>query len=207
MTLYKKREKFSGMSIKIGIIFSKFGLSPNAWTGISLIPAIVAVWFLMQANFLVAALLFIVSAFIDLIDGSVARVTGRTSLLGAYLDTVVDRYVEAIIIFGLLFASLPALAIPATSIVIPASALIFLFFFGGLMTTYVKAAAKEKGLVEKELKGGLLERAERLMLLFVGILLAAVNPLYLTYMLFILVILTNISALQRIRIAAKNRIQ
>ncbi|MBU0898197.1 MAG: CDP-alcohol phosphatidyltransferase family protein [Nanoarchaeota archaeon] len=205
MAFYKNRQKFGGFSIKIGIIFSKFRLSPNTWTIISLIPALVAVWFLMQESFLIAALLFIFSAFIDLIDGSVARVTGRVSVFGAYLDTVVDRYVEAIIIFGLLFASLPAFAIPMTNIIVPVSALIFLYFFGGLMTTYVKAAAKEKGLVEKELKGGLLERAERLMLLFVGILLAIYDPMLLTYMLVLLAVLTNITAFQRIRIAAKNR--
>ena len=205
MVMYRGRQRFNGFSIKIGILFSKFGLSPNTWTAISLVPAFVAVWFLMQENFLFAALLFIFSAFIDLIDGSVARVTGRVSILGAYLDTVVDRYVEAIIIFGLLFASLPALTLPYTSVIVPAYALVFLYFFGGLMTTYVKAAAKEKGLVEKELKGGLLERAERLLLLFIGILLAIYDPLLLTYMLALLAVLTNITALQRIRLATKNK--
>ena len=203
MTFYKNRERFSKLSIKIGIVFSKFGLSPNTWTLISIIPALIAVWFLVRNEFLIAAALFIVSVFIDLIDGSVARVTGRVTILGAYLDTIVDRYVEAIIIFGLLFASLPAFAVPMTEIIVPAYVLIFLYFFGGLMTTYVKAAAKEKGLVEKELKGGLLERAERLILLFVGILLAIVDPLYLTYMLVILALLTNITALQRIWIAVR----
>ena len=71
------------------------------------------------------------------------------------------------------------------------------------MTTYVKAAAKEKELVEKELKGGLLERAERLIILFIGILLAYFDKFYLTYIIVVLAVLTNISALQRIIIAKK----
>lgn len=197
MTFYKNREKFGGMSITIGRIFSKFGLSPNTWTLISLIPALAAIYYLSQADFLTAAILFIIAAFLDMVDGAVARVTGRATKKGAYLDTVVDRYVEAFIIFGLLFAGLPGFY------GIPAFAWIFLYFFGGIMTTYVKAAAKEKNLTEKEIRGGLLERAERLIILFVGILLAVINPLWLTYVIVALAVLSNLSALQRIGIALR----
>ena len=66
------------------------------------------------------------------------------------------------------------------------------------MTTYAKASAKERDIVEKELKGGLLQRAERLLILFAGILLAIYNPLYLTYVIAVLAVLTNITAIQRI---------
>ena len=174
MALYTKREKFNKLSITIGVICSKIPLSANQWTLVSLIPAIVAVYFLVKEQFLAAAVLFFISAAIDLVDGSVARVTGTVSKFGAYLDTIVDRYVEGMIIFGLLFASLP-------SFLVPAFAWIFLYFFGSMMTTYAKASAKEKELVieGKELKGGILERAERLIILFVGILIAVINPLYL----------------------------
>ena len=113
MVLYKKREKFSGFSVKVGVAFSKLGLSPNQWTLVTLVPALVAVWLLVGEQFLWAAVLFIIAAFIDLIDGSVARVTGRVTKFGAYLDTIVDRYVEFLIVFGLLFASLPGFYLPA----------------------------------------------------------------------------------------------
>jgi phosphatidylglycerophosphate synthase len=194
MTLYKRREIFSDLSIKIGIAFSRLKISPNQWTLISLLPVIAAVWLLYNSQFVAAAVLFIVSAFLDMVDGSVARVTGRSSILGAYLDTIVDRYVEFLIVLGLLLAALPGFMVPAYI-------WIALYLFGSLMTTYAKAAAKEKGLSKFELKGGLLERAERLIILFVGILLAAINPLYLTYVLAILAVLTNVSAIQRIWIA------
>jgi len=198
MTLYKRRERFSHFSVKVGIVFSKVGLSPNQWTVLSIVPIIIAMYFLMQAQFFLAALFFIISSFLDLVDGSVARVTGKVSLKGAYLDTVVDRYIEAIIVFGLLFLALP-------TIFLPPQAWIFLYLFGSMLTTYVKAAAKEKNLVSKELKGGILERAERLIILFVGILLAAVNIEFLLYIIIILAILTNISALQRIGAALKQK--
>ncbi|MEE9323307.1 MAG: CDP-alcohol phosphatidyltransferase family protein [Candidatus Aenigmarchaeota archaeon] len=196
MTLYKKRESFSRISIKIGMIFSKVGLSPNQWTLLTIIPTLIALYFLIERQFLMAAGFFIVSAFIDLIDGSVARVMGKASKLGAYLDTIMDRYVEWIIVFGLLFANLP-------NFYIPIYAWIFLYLIGSFMTTYAKSAAKEKELVEKEIKGGLLERAERLIILFIGILLAHFGRIYLTYIIVILAVLTNITALQRIRIAVK----
>lgn len=198
MTLYKGRGRFQGLSVKIGIAFAKLRLSPNQWTLLSLIPILIALYFLIREQFLWAALFFIISSFLDLVDGSVARVTGQVTKLGAYLDTIVDRYVEGIIIFGLLFASLP-------NWIFPVQAWIFLYFFGSLMTTYAKAAAREKNLVEKELKGGLLERAERLIILFIGILLASYGRIYLTWVLVILAVLTNISALQRIHMAVRNR--
>jgi len=196
--LYTARQRFEKLSIKIGIACSKIPLSANQWTIISIIPAIAAFYFLTKEQFLFGAVLFFVSSALDLVDGSVARVTGTVSKFGAYLDTITDRYIEAIILFGLLFAGLPAFFLPAF-------AWIFLFLFGGTMTTYAKAAAKEKEIISegKELKGGILERAERLLILFAGILLAIANPLFLTYTLALLAVLSNISALQRILIAKK----
>lgn len=195
--LYKSRENFKHFGIKVGILFSKFRLSPNQWTIFTLVPAILSFYFLIQNSFLFSAILFGIAAFVDLIDGSVARVTGRVTKKGAYLDTTIDRYVEFIIILGLLFASLP-------SIFVPMYAWLFVYLFGSMMTTYVKASAFEKKLVETELKGGILERAERLIILFLGIVLANFNILYLTYIIIILAILSNLTAIQRIRIALKS---
>lgn len=196
MVLYKKRETFSGISIKIGMIFSKVGLSPNQWTMLVILPTLISLYFILEKQFLIAALFLLISAFLDLVDGSVARVMGKVSKLGAYLDTIMDRYVEAVILFGLLFVGLPGFYAPSY-------VWIFVFFFGSFMTTYAKSAAKEKDLVEKELRGGLLERGERLIILFIGILLAHFSRVYLTYIIVILAILTNVTALQRIRIATR----
>ncbi len=196
MVLSENRHKFAGFTVKVGIVFSKLGLSPNQWTLLTLVPTFIALYFLIKEMFLEAAILFILASFIDIVDGSVARVTGRVTKFGAYLDTTIDRYIEGIIVFGLLFASLPNLVISGFTISLPA--LIFIYLFGGMMTTYAKSAAKEKELVDKELRGGILERAERLLILFVGILLAIYNPLYLTYVIAILAVLTNITAIQRI---------
>ncbi len=190
--LYKNRERFEKLSIKIGLKFSKLGISPNQWTLLTIIPTILSFYFIINSNFLLAALFLIIATFIDVIDGAVARVTGRITKLGAYLDTIMDRYVEGIVIIALLFVSLPVFLIPS-------QAWIGIFLFGSLMTTYAKAAAKEKELVSKEVKGGLMERAERMLLLFIGIVLAKFDPLFLVYIIALLAVLSNVSALQRIR--------
>ena len=188
--MFARRRKFSGMSERIGRIFSRIPLTPNAWTLLSLILAILVFYFLVQQNFLVSAILLLLAGFVDLVDGAVARYAHRVTKLGAYLDTIVDRYVEAIVIFGLLFISMPVLFVPAYF-------WIFLYFLGAFMTTYAKASAKEKG-VGEEIRGGILERAERLILLFVGILLAVFDVSYLLYVIILLALLSNVSALQRI---------
>ena len=189
--LNQYREKFQQLSIKIGIVFSKTGLSPNQWTLLSIVPAVFCFYFLSQYNFILAAAFFAMAAFLDFVDGSVARVTGRVTKFGAYLDTIVDRYIELLIILGIFFIPLPQFALPI-------QAWLLLYLFGGTMTTYAKAAAKEKDLVKKELKGGTLERAERMIILFLGILAANYSPMFLSIAIVALAIGSNLTALQRI---------
>ncbi|MBI4018158.1 MAG: CDP-alcohol phosphatidyltransferase family protein, partial [Candidatus Aenigmarchaeota archaeon] len=74
--LYRQRERFNKLSVKVGIIFSRLGLSPNQWTLLTLLPTFAALYFLVREQFLLSAAFFIIASFIDLIDGSVARVTG-----------------------------------------------------------------------------------------------------------------------------------
>src|SRR3989344_3850933 len=132
--LNEHREKFKNLSIKVGVVFSKIPLSPNQWTMLSIVPAIVASWLIAQNQFLYAAIFFAIASFLDFVDGSVARVTGRVTKFGAYLDTVLDRYVEFLAIAGLFYASLPVVFLTAKE-------WLLLYLFGSMMTTYAKAAA------------------------------------------------------------------
>jgi phosphatidylglycerophosphate synthase len=178
------------------------GLSPNAWTLISLLPAVAGMAALIQGRLGWGLLLFSLSAFIDIVDGTVARVTGQASIKGAFIDGVVDRYVELFLYLGLLlylgrgeFFGLPR------------EVWFMLLFFGSLMTTFVRAYADHRGLVkgEAELKrmGGLLERFERLMLLYAGMLLGLFDPQWLMAVIALTAVLANATALQRIAFAIK----
>ncbi|MBU0953425.1 MAG: CDP-alcohol phosphatidyltransferase family protein [Nanoarchaeota archaeon] len=191
MTLYRSRDRFKQFSVKVGILFARIGLSPNQWTLISIVPIAVAFFYLISEQFLKAAVFLAIAAFIDVVDGAVARVTGRVTKLGAYLDTMVDRYIEGAVLFGLLFASLPR-------VYAPMEGWIFLLLFGAIVTTYAKAAAKEKDITQTEIRGGILEHTDRMIVLFVAILAAAFfGKLVLSYAIIVLAILANISALQR----------
>ena len=190
--LYERQDIFSGIDRRIGKAFGF--LPPNAWTVLSLIVALPVFYFIIREDFILAAAALAAAAFFDKIDGSVARFAGKVTKTGAYLDTITDRYVEFTAVAGLLFISMP-------QIILPFYAWLFLYLFGSMMTTYAKASAKEK--LNKEIKGGLLERAERMALLFAGILLAYFSKSYLAYAIAFMAIISNITALQRIRKALK----
>ena len=194
--LEEKREKFKELSQKTGEIFSKLGLTPNQYTLISLFFVLVSFYFLIKERLILALIFFLLAAFLDFIDGAVAKFLEKKTKKGAYLDTISDRYVEGIILLGFLF-------LPLADFLLPAKIWIFLAFFGSLMTTYSKAAAKEKELTQKELKKGLLGRAERIILIFLAIFLGILNLLWAIYPIIFLAIFSNLTTLQRIYLALK----
>lgn len=178
------------------------GLSPNAWTLLSLLPAVAGMAALIHGRLGWGLLLFSLSAFIDIVDGTVARVTGQASVKGAFIDGVVDRYVELLLYLGLLFY-----LGRGQFLGLPTEVWFMLLIFGSLMTTFVRAYADHRGLVkgEAELKrmGGLLERFERLMLLYAGMFLGLFDPEWLMAVVALAVVLANLTALQRIAFAIR----
>lgn len=193
-----KRSLFKGFEKKIGSLFSKLPFHPNHYTLSSIFFALIATYFLIQEKLLLTVFFFLIAGFLDLIDGAVARYKGIASNMGAYLDTIVDRYVENILLIGFLFLPLP-------SILFPSYAWIALIIFGSLMTTYSKAAAKEKELVNQELKGGFFSRGERIISILLSLILGIFDSSYIwtTYVLIFIAILVNITALQRINSAIR----
>jgi archaetidylinositol phosphate synthase len=191
------RNWFKGLESKTADVFAVLPLAPNHYTSASIIFAVACAFEIYSANYLWALGLFLAAAFLDLVDGAVARRKNLSTSKGAYWDTIADRYVEAIILLGLLAVDLPEFYLPAY-------VWIFLVLFGSTMTTYAKAAAREKGLSDTELKGGLMSRAERfisygiLLLLLIGgfrqwaVMVAA-----------LLAILSNLTAVQRVSMALR----
>ena len=105
------------------------------------------------------------------------------------LDGVMDRYVEFLLYLGLFFYGVPA-------------EWIFLLIFGAIMPSYIRAYAHHRGVITTEkdhkMMGGLLERAERLILIYLGMILGIFNPLWLNYIIILAAGLSNFTALQRI---------
>ena len=186
-----------GDKLRKGIGKSFSFLTANQWSYIALIFTVISAYFIVNEKFLLAAILFTFAGFLDFVDGAVARFRREATKKGAYLDTILDRYTEAIIIFALIFVSIPTLFLDS-------KIWLFLYLFGSMMTTYAKAAAAEKKIIY-ELNAGILQRQDRILLLIVALFSAVFSLAILGYFVIILAILTNISALQRIFMTMKRR--
>ena len=161
---------------------SRTGLSPNVITVIGFF-LMVGVAFVLANGYLVwGGLLIIAVALFDAIDGTLARMMGRTSRFGAFLDSTLDRFSEAVIYLGLFIyligqdKNMELVLIYATVV-------------GSLMVSYARARAEGIGV---PLKDGLFTRFERVFILVVGLLF---NQL--TLALWILAIFSNLTAIQR----------
>lgn len=187
------------LSVTLGRAFSHLRISPNTWTILSIIPAILGfISLAYYQNLLAALILFMLAGFIDAVDGAVARVTSRVSALGAFLDGVIDRYVEILIYLGLLVFLLGR----KEFFLLDNSLWISLLIFGAIMPTFVRAYADHKKVVTEaaDLKkmGGLVERPERLILIYLALIAGIFEVQYLIYVIALTAVLANLTALQRI---------
>jgi Phosphatidylglycerophosphate synthase len=162
---------------------SKSGIKPNALTLIGLAINIAAAYFIAFSHFLLGGILVLVSGLFDLLDGALARFTGQTTKFGAILDSTTDRISEAVILCGLLVWYIPK---GSTLEIV----LIFAVLIGSFLVSYIRARAEGLGL---ECQVGLFTRAERVIVLAVGLLL---NQVFIV--LCILVAFVYITVVQRL---------
>ena len=164
-------------------ILSRSGIKPNALTFINLSLNIVAAYIIAGSHFVLGGVLVLVSGLFDLLDGALARFTGQTTRFGAILDSTVDRISEAAILCGLLIWYIPQGA--KIEIV-----LILAVLIGSFLVSYIRARAEGLGL---QCQIGLFTRAERVIVLAVGLL---VNQVFIT--LCVLAVLIYITVIQRL---------
>lgn len=167
------------------------GLSPDAITVAGTVGAVAsAVGFLPWGGLIAGPLLITAFVLLDLVDGAMARARGYGTPFGAVLDSTCDRIVD-----GALFASLAWWCLGAgDERIAGAAALVCLV--GGQLVSYVKARAESVGLAAE---GGLVERAERLILGLLGAFLAGLGvPYALTVALLLLAVGTVVTLAQRV---------
>ncbi len=164
--MLKQNSGLRGLQGKLGNILSRIPLTPNQWTLLSLLVAVLAAAMIARSELLNGLLLFVLAGALDMVDGAVARARGEVSKLGGFIDGVADRFVEALFLFSFMFYSLPEVIVEAK---IWLASVIFL---GTCMPSFVRAYADHKGVVSQEkalAMGGILERSERLILIIVGL--------------------------------------
>lgn len=160
-------------------------LTPNSLTLVGLLICAGSAVLIGAGYLLVGGVLLLVSSGFDILDGALARVTGREQLYGAFLDSTVDRYAEALTAIALLYY----FVVNGHHTLEPM--LVILALTGSLLVSYVRARAQSLGFNGD---GGLLARPERVVITVIGLI---VSPL-LVWALWILAVLTNVTAMQRI---------
>ena len=173
---------------KIGKVFAATGLSANFWTfvglGFALLSAVVY-GLGVEFGLIIGGVLLLISGFFDMIDGQVARVTGKTSKKGSYLDSMFDKIAETAIFLGILVGGYaePYLVLLAITL--------------SLLVSY--ARAKSDALNIKLQGVGIGERAERLLVIAIIGIIGYMEPAVL-----IVVVIAGITLIQRMIVTAKN---
>ena len=173
---------------KIGKGFASTGLSPNFWTsvglGFALISAIVY-GLGIEFGLIIGGILLLISGFFDMVDGQVARVTGKTSKKGSYLDSMFDKIAEVAIFLGILVGGYaePYLVMLAITL--------------SLLVSYARAKSDA---INVKLQGvGIGERAERLLVIAIVGMIGYMEPAV-----FIVVVIAGVTLIQRMIVTAKN---
>src|SRR5687767_12733815 len=125
------------MARRAAQIFVKTPITPNMLTLFGLVLNIGVAALLASGHLVAGGIMVIVAGLFDMLDGALARITNRMSDFGAFLDSVVDRYSEAVVFLGLLiyYYSQPGNQ-GLTSLV-----LIYAILFGSMMISYARARA------------------------------------------------------------------
>ncbi len=182
------REKLRPALEKMGKGFASTGLSPNFWTLVGLVFAFASaiVYGLgVEYGLIIGGVLLLVSGFFDLVDGQVAKVTGKISKKGGYFDSMFDKIAETAIFLGILIGGYaePYLVLLAITL--------------SLLVSY--ARAKSDSLNVKLQGVGIGERAERLLVIaIIGIIG------FMEIAVLIVVIIAAITLIQRMIVTAKN---
>ena len=171
-------------------LFKKWGLNPNSFTIAGVIITSVAAAVFLVGFIRLGGILILIGGLCDTIDGQLARQTGRACRFGALLDSTVDRYSEFIMFFGIAayFAYIGFYGTAAAT---------FLAMCGSFMVSYARARAESLGF---DAKIGVLQRPERIVLIGLG---AIIHIVAFELAVWLVAILANFTALQRIRYAYK----
>lgn len=195
--MLKQNKKLKDTQTSVGSFFAVIPLSPNHWTFLSLIVAMIG-GFVIATSFdlVLGILLFALASALDAVDGAVARARNQVSNLGGFIDGLVDRFVEAIFLFSFMFYPLP------TIIIDPKIWLAAVVFLGASMPSFIRAYADHKGVLTREKAlalGGICERTERLIILIFGLAVGIFYSLdFFIYALIAVLILSVVTIIQRI---------
>ena len=169
-----------------GKIGKNIPINPNIITLLGLFISIFAGVLFASGNVAAGALFILVSGVCDMIDGEIARSQNRKTKFGGFLDSTCDRFADAAIIIGIMYSGFVDPILGALAI------------HSSLTVSYVRSRAESEGI---KCSVGIAERAERLLIIVVGSIIAAIfggshSIMFITMAL--LTILSYITVFQRV---------
>lgn len=171
-----------GVQDAIGRTVGGLGITPNMVSMAGAAGNAAAAVLVARGSLLAAGIVYLVFSALDLVDGAVARATGKASPFGAVFDAVLDRASEAVV----LAACAWYFAARGQEWQVGAA---YAALLGSVAVSYLRARAEVEGVPMRE---GLFRRQERVAVLGLGLLLG-----WLTAAMVILAVLSNLTALQR----------
>lgn len=168
----------------IGNSIRRTGISADAITAVGIVMAVAAAVAIGAGALTLGFVLLILTGIPDLLDGAVAKASGKSTARGAFFDSVSDRLTDGLL-FGGVAWYLSASGEPTWVVMVPVAG-----YVTASVVSYIRAKADALGF---DARGGLVERAERFILLAVGLLF---EPILLA-VLILIVALNAVTAVQR----------
>ena len=182
---HKLAERFTTPTARI---LSKTGVTPNTLTVMGFLVSVAAGVLIAKEYFLVGGLVTLFAGAFDLLDGPLARATGKTSKFGGFLDSTLDRLSEAAVLAGIL-------AYYAFNDGTWESLLAFGCFVGSVMVSYLRARAEGLGV---KCEVGIFTRVERVIVMSIGLMFGQWHDLAIPVMLGIITVLAFFTVAQRL---------
>lgn len=169
------------------------GLKPNHVSALGVLAAVSSAYFYWSSQLnnlllIAAALLLLVSGFLDALDGVLARSYEQATLFGGFLDSLLDRYADAMILTGILLGWLTTDA--QIWLLVGIAAII-----GSFLVSYSRARAEAAGVRMETV--GIAERAERLLIIAIASFLSLLWRDALRWSILLLAVLTNLTVVER----------
>lgn len=154
------RAFFTNLITPVARLLLRLRVSPDAVTVVGTLGVVVAaLWFFPRGQLLAGVLVITAFVFSDLLDGTMARISGKTSNWGAFLDSTLDRMGDSAIFGGLVLYYAHVVGSELLS------SLTLYCLVTGWLTSYARARAESLGY---EAKGGIAARADRLVAVLVA---------------------------------------
>jgi archaetidylinositol phosphate synthase len=188
--LTKLKKKVQTMFTTEAKLAHKIGLTPNKISAIGIVLAFLsatayAAWQTNKLYLLLATVLLLISGFCDALDGILARLYHKTTAFGGFLDSLLDRYADAVVYAGIITSDLCDALWGLTALI------------GSLLVSYTRARAEATDIKMESV--GLAERAERIIILATASIIATFwqPKTAMNAGMILLAVLSNLTVLQR----------